>query len=311
MADTSPVRGRWAVRPVPPEPRSIVELIRGGTLDSELAATLWLLVEGRVPLLVAGEDQGTGKTTLLGALLDFVPPGTRLVELAGASETFDWLPQASELGWPGAVRPTPGGPLVRPDTTLLVAAELSDHLPAYTWGEAARIAIRAASIGYGLAATIHADSLDAVFEELRRRPVGLTDDELSHLGVVLVLRRLDQVRRRIVAAHYVRPVSRDAHGHVQRLGPAVLATWDPGTDRHEHFGWGVIPELALRTGRHAGDFELEADARRAMLDGLVASGTTEPDRVRAAIADYRSAAEDFTSIARPSPGHHPTAPAPN
>src|SRR5512143_4122099 len=114
VADPSPARGRWAFRPVPPEPRSIVELIRGGTLDSELAATLWLLVEGRVPLLVAGEGQGTGKTTLLGALLDFVPPGTRMVELAGASETFDWLPQASELGWPGAARPAPGGAIVKP-----------------------------------------------------------------------------------------------------------------------------------------------------------------------------------------------------
>lgn len=311
MADTSPARGRWAFRPVPPEPRSIVELIRGGTLDAELAATLWLLVEGGVPLLVAGEGQGTGKTTLLGALLDLVPPETRMMELAGASETFDWLPQASELGWPDAARPAPAGRVVKPDTTLLIAAELSDHLPAYTWGEAARIAVRAASIGYGLAATIHADSLDAVFEELRRRPVGLTDDELSHLGVVLVLRRLGAGRRRIVAAHYVRPVSRDAHGHVQRLGPAVLATWDPAADRLEHFAWGVIPELAMRTGWRAGDFELEADARRAVLDGLVSAGTTDPDRVRAAIAGYRSAIAGTTSIGRPSPAHHQTAPAPN
>ena len=78
---------------------------------------------------------------------------------------------------------------IRPDDTVLYAAELSDHLPIYTWGKAAQVAIRAASIGYGLAATIHADSLDDVFEALRRWPVRLSDDELSHLGVVLVLRR--------------------------------------------------------------------------------------------------------------------------
>ena len=104
--------------------------------------------------------------------------------------------------------------------------------------------VRAASIGYGLAATIHADSLDEVFEMLRRPPVRLSDDELSHLGVVLVARRLDDDRRRVVAAHYVRPVARDTHGHVQRLGPAVLATWDPTEDAFEHFGWGIIPEPA-------------------------------------------------------------------
>lgn len=311
MADTSPARGRWAFRPVPPEPRSIVELIRGRELDAELAATIWLLVEARVPLLVAGESQGTGKTTLLGSLLDFVPPETRIVELAGVSETFDWLPQATELGWPGAPRPAPGGAPVKPDTTLLVAAELSDHLPAYTWGEAARLAVRAASIGYGLAATINADSLDAVFDDLRRPPVRLTEDELSHLGAVLVLHRFDGNRRRVVAAHYVRPVSRDVHGHVQRLGPAVLATWDPARDRLEHFGWGVVPELAMRIGRRAGDFELEADARRVILDDLAASGVTDVDRVRAAIRNHRAATAAVTSIGRPSPAHPPALPAPN
>ncbi|MEA2607992.1 MAG: hypothetical protein QOJ75_235, partial [Chloroflexota bacterium] len=57
MADTSSVRGRWAFRPVPPEPRSITELIRAGTLDAELAATIWLLLEARVPLLVAAAGQ--------------------------------------------------------------------------------------------------------------------------------------------------------------------------------------------------------------------------------------------------------------
>jgi hypothetical protein len=311
VADTSPARGRWAVRPVPPEPRSIVELIRDGTLDAELAATIWLLVEGGVPLVVAGQGQGTGKTTLLAALLDFVSPGTRIVELAGATETFGWMPQATELGWPVSSRSAADRRPVKPDTTLLLATELSDHLPAYTWDDAARVAVRAASIGYGLAATIHADALDEVFEALRRPPVRLSDDELSHLGVVLVLRRVEAHRRRVVAAHYVRPVSRDVHGHVQRLGPAVLATWDPVTDRLEQFGWGVTPELAMRTGRRAGDFEVELDARRAFLVRLAAAGPAEVDAVRDAIADYRAATSDATSMGRPSPAHPRAAPAPN
>ena len=141
-------------------------------------------------------------------------------------------------------------------------------------------------IGYGLAATIHADALDDVFDALRRSPVRLTDDELSHLGCVLVMRRLDDGRRRVVAAHYVRPVARDEHGHLQRLGPAVLATWDPETDTFEHFGWGVTPELARRVGLHAGDFEIEVDRRREHLERLVATGVTDPRPARDAIRDY-------------------------
>ena len=90
MADTPLPGGRWAFRPIPPEPRSIVELIRTGVLDAELAATLWLLVEGRVPFVVAGEGQSYGKSTLLRALLAFVP------RRSGSSS------------WPARTRTSPG-----------------------------------------------------------------------------------------------------------------------------------------------------------------------------------------------------------
>jgi hypothetical protein len=295
------VSRRWSFRPIPPEPRSIAELIRAGTLDAELAATLWILIEARVPVLVAAAARSVGKTTLLRALLDFVPPAVNVVELRGFDETFDWLPQASELGWPGTVKPGTTGVPIRPDNTILRAAELSDHTPAYIWGDAARLVVRAAAIGYGLAATIHGDSLDDVFAALRSNPVHLTDDELSRLGVVLVLRQDDRGVRRVVAAHYVRPVARDEHGHVQRLGPAVLATWDQAGSAFEHFGWGIIPELAMRVGRRPGDFEIEAETRRALLEGLVSSGTIEVDAVRGAIERYRIGAATATPGDRPSP----------
>jgi hypothetical protein len=302
LADAPPRTVGWAFRPVPPTLRSIVELIRSGTLDAELAATMWLLIEGRVPIVVAALERGTGKSTLLDALLDFLPAGVRTVELAGAMETFDWLPQAPELGWAShpmersRQRTTPsrpvakGQPPVRPETTLLLIPELSDHLPSYTWGAEARIAIRAASIGYQLAATIHADTLEEVFEALRRPPVLADDDELGRLGAVVILRRVGDGRRRVTSAHYIRPVVRDEHGHVQRLGPAVLSTWDPDTDRFEHFGWGVTPELALRVGNKPGDFELEVERRRDYLAGLVAAGLVGVDDVRTAIAGYRALA---------------------
>lgn len=275
----------WTFRPVPPSPRSIVDLIRSGLLDAGLAATLWRLLEGRVPLVVVAEDDGTTRATLLAALLDTLPAHLRRAELRGAGEAFDWLPQATELGWSGRHRPT-DGPVVRPDDTILVAAELSDRVPSFTWGEHARIAVRATAIGYGLATTMPGDALEDVLEALGRAPVSLTDDELSFLGCVVVVRRIDGKRQRVVAAHYLRPTVRDAHGHTQRLGPAVLATWDAAGDRFEDFGWGIMPELAFRIGVKPGDLEQDLDRRRELLAALARDGVTEVGAVRAALVGY-------------------------
>ena len=132
-----------------------------------------------------------------------------------------------------------------------------------------------------------ADRLEDVHELLRERPVGLTDDELTYLGLVLIV-RADRgpgghVRRRVVAAHYARPVGRDEQGHTQRLPPAVLASRsDPGASL-DHFEWGVMPELAIRLGRKAGDLERDQAERARLLADLAGAGTTTVEAVRAAI----------------------------
>jgi hypothetical protein len=272
-------------------PISVVELIATDTLDAELAGVLWLLLEARVPIVVAAKAGRTGKSTLLEALLAFLPAGTRRRQLAGFAEDFEWLPEAPELGWQGRLHAELASNLpatADPSTSYLVAAELSDHLPIYTWDGQARLAIRAISRGYGLGATIHADSLAEVFGLLGGPAVGLTMDELSRLGVVLVLRMVAGGKRRLTAAHYVRPVVRDAGGHVQRLGPAVLATRDPATDTLDQFWWGILPELAERSGRRAGDFEAEQALRAGYLAGLAESGVTGWEDVATAIAGYRA-----------------------
>jgi hypothetical protein len=282
-----------------PPRRSIVELIADGELDAELAALAWLLVEARLPLVVGGLARGAGKTTLLEALLDFLPATARRVDLGGVFEDFSWLPEARSLGWDATGEPAAragSGPAlpITPATGYLVAAELSEHLPIYTWGRAARTLVRAASIGYGVGATLHADRLEDVHDQLRSRDVGLIDDELSYLGLVVILRpergEHGHLRRRVVAAHYARPVGRDEHGHVQRLPPAVLAVRDPGAGRLEHFAWGVMPELAIRLGRPAGDLERDQAERASVLEGLVLSGALDVPTVRSAIAAHASGA---------------------
>ena len=252
--------GAEAGAAVPPF-RTMVDLVADGVMDAELAGMLWLLVEAGIPVTVAG-PRGSGRSTVLAALLACLDPATTPLLLDGENEDFAAIPEAVELGWRrehGAT--TAAGPRPDPRHTMLIAAELGARPPLGIWGDRARVAIRALSLGYGLAATIEAGGLDDVFTILRGPAVEAGADELAGLGVVVVLGpREGGGAPRVTVAHYVRPLVRDPHGHVQRMPPAVLAARDPLDGGWSHFAWGLVDELAGRLGRRP--LELERDHAR-------------------------------------------------
>ena len=133
-------------------------------------------------------------------------------------------------------------------------------------------------------------SLEDVHRRLAAPPLPMSDEELTFLGCVLVLGPSTDAATpgplRVIAAHYARPLARDAHGHQQLLAPAVLATWDGRAGRYEHFSWGVLPEIAARLGRKAGDLEADLHHRRDDLGGLAKAGIVSLDEVRRLIAGY-------------------------
>jgi len=225
-------------------PPSLVALISSGVVDAEIAALVWLLVEGRVPLVVATPPGrlAAGAQLLLGALATIRPE----IDLGGLDRPMG---------------PAAAGSLVR---------------------------------GRRAGGVIEAASLEAIRTALASGPLPLSADQLTFLGCVLVLgaaapagRGRHRGRLRVTAAHYVRPLARDAHGHAQLLPPAVLATWDERLGRYEHFAWGVLPEIAARLGRHTGDLERDLHHRRDDLAGLVTARVTALADVRRLVAGYR------------------------
>jgi hypothetical protein len=251
-------------------------LVRAGVLDAELAGLVSLLLGARVPVVVAGLA-GESRDGLLEAMVDLLPPDARVFELAGEPEEFEWLPEATELGWRRAHAFTqPVGrdaiPRADPSSAVLLARDLGGDGTSATGGERARLVVRALALGYGLVAAMSGDRLEAVLDSLGAAPISADDDESSRLGLVVVLGDTD-VGARVRVAHYVRPVSRDTGGHVQRLPPAVLATWNAPTDTWDHFAWGVLPELAIRIGMRPIEFEREQARRAADLRMQEASAT--------------------------------------
>jgi len=231
-----------ALHGTPGEP-SLVSLVASGVVDAELAAVVWYLVDGGIPLVVAA-------------------PPARLA--AGAQLLAAVV---------GSVRAAPSE-----TTTALVALDRSGAWRLVHGGRAG--------------AVVGAGSLQELRDALVRPPFQLSPQELTFLGCVLVASPPAERPTgplRVTAAHYVRPLARDAHGHAQELPPAVLATWDERLGRYEHFGWGVIPEIAARLGRRAGDVEADLHHRRDDLAGLAVAGLTSLEEVRRLIAGYRMA----------------------
>src|SRR5205085_419194 len=113
---------------------------------------------------------------------------------------------------------------------VLLARELAGTGPTATAGARARLVVRALALGYGLIAAIDAPDLEQAFGRLAAADIATDEDERSRLGLVLAVGDAG-ARSRVLAAHYVRPLARDQHGHLQRLPPAVIATWDIASDR--------------------------------------------------------------------------------
>ena len=124
--------------------------------------------------------------------------------------------------------------------------------------------------GMRLGLTIAAPGLRETLDRLAEPPDGLPEDAVRRLGVVLVLATVPSVapgpvvdRLRVVAAHYLRPLERDAQGHLQRRPPAVLATWE--------LSLGCV--RPLRLGRDAG-----AGGCRRSYAGRPGGGAVSPRR---------------------------------
>ena len=238
--------------PPPPAPATLPALVVTAVLDAELAGLAWLLLERGVPVLVAGTD-GVARSTLVEALAGALPGERR----PGAESGGDRLVRVA-------------GPLDRDTPPGILRAAL-----AATTGRS------------GLLAAVEADDLAGVVDLLARQ--GLTTDEASFLGAVIVVGAGADGASRVVAAHYLRPVVRDAGGHPRRLGPAVLAAWDERTGRWEDYGWGIGPDLAERCRMRAGDFESERAARAALLADLATGGRLDRASFEAAVRSRATA----------------------
>jgi len=159
----------WQVR----EPRDISGLLRDGTIDSWTAANLWAALARRRSLVVVAGESEVGKSTLLGALVDFLPLNTHRVYPRGCFESFAFL----------------ADPAIDPSQTALLINEISPHLPVYLWGPAVSRVLEAAQRGFTLLATAHADSVHEFVGALTGSPLRIPLAQAAAFEYVVVMER--------------------------------------------------------------------------------------------------------------------------
>jgi hypothetical protein len=183
---------------------SIVDLIEAGTMSTELAAYCLAAIGRGASFMVGALPGGAGKTTVMGALLNFVPEDVVLRPADGL-----------ECIQRGFARTEP--------SCCFICHEIgSGPYYAYLWGEELRAYFELPASGHMLATNLHADTYEQAREQIcgdnRASPAAL---RRMNLMLFLAINRSGFRARREIATVWESDC-RDKHRLVFTIGSAAI-----------------------------------------------------------------------------------------
>lgn len=245
---------------------TITRLINDGVLPSHIAAYLWLVIENKGWIIIAGHV-GSGKTTLLQALLGLVPVNRKVVtiedspEVSTVSRLWDSLVESSET--------YSRSPQIDAFTLLKFALRRrSDYVViGEVRGIEARLLVQASRLGHGVINTIHADSAQSVLERLTAPPISIPRNLLNNIWTIVVMEQDGKTRK----VSSVTEVDTDV---------SLIEIYSNQADS-------TIKDVVARSTRLLGIYDGEAlyremVKRAVFLERLVSSGVFSPE----ALADH-------------------------
>ncbi len=177
----------FTIRKFTKTPWTPPQLIAFNTLSPEMLAYLWLLVEYKMNILIAG-GTAAGKTTLLNAIAFFIPPEARVVSIEDTREINlpreNWLPSVAR----GATGIKGEGEI---DLFALLKSSFRQN-PDYVIvgevrGKEAYVLFQGMASGHPSISTIHADSVDTVIKRLETPPIELSPTLLNVLDCICIM----------------------------------------------------------------------------------------------------------------------------
>lgn len=216
------------------DPYTIVDLIKFGTLNLEVAAFLWCIVDGfgaKPANIVISGGTGSGKTTLLNVLANFIPDSNRVLTIEDTAELK--LPIKQVIRFEGRPPGLEGkGELtldvlvknslrMRPDRVIVGEIRHTEALSLFT----------AMNTGHdGCMGTIHANSARETLVRITSPPMEVPLMMLAGLDFIIVEKRLNtskgMVRRIVNIAEISGILDNDPKAD-------IIFKWNPTTDNLE------------------------------------------------------------------------------
>lgn len=165
---------------------TITKLINEGTISSIIASYLWLVIERKGWVIIAGHV-GSGKTTLLQALLTLIPSYRKIItiedtpEISGATGLWEPLVEKTEV----FTRES------QIDSYTLLKFALRRRPDYIVIGEVrgieAKLLVQASRLGHGVLNTIHADSPESVLKRLMAPPISIPKNLLNNIWSIVIV----------------------------------------------------------------------------------------------------------------------------
>ncbi len=223
--EVTPKGTSFTIRKFRDDPYTVIDLIKYGTINLSIAAYLWMLIQEKMSFIIIGPT-GSGKTTILNAILGLVDPEYKIFSVEDVSEINinheNWFTLVSRSGFGlggegeiGLYDLIKAGVRHRPD--YIVVGEIR--------GSEAYVMFQAMATGHGGLCTMHADSLDSAVKRLQQKPMDIPPAYISLMNCAVVIKRI-KVNSTEQSSRRTTTISEIVNG----TPPFTAFSWNPKSD---------------------------------------------------------------------------------